>query len=292
MVEISAELVRNLILSQFPQWADLPVYPVVPGGHDNRTFRLGDTMSVRLPSAEGYAPQVRKEAAWLPRLHPLLPLPVPKPIAMGSPGEGYPWEWSINSWLEGQPASRDHITDMQQFARDLAAFLRALQAIDASDGPAAGAHNNYRGGSLAVYDAETRHAIENTHAALQIDRAVLTAVWENALATAWTAAPVWVHGDVAIGNLLVDGGRLSAVIDFGSMGTGDPACDLVMAWTFFAGPSREAFAGALTFGPDVWDRAKGWALWKALITFDEYHSTNPVRAAEAGCIIGEIVSDS
>lgn len=260
---IDAPLVRRLVATQFPHWAHLPVEPVAHGGWDNRTFHLGETMSVRLPSRGAYAAQVQKEQRWLPQLGPRLPLPVPAPLAVGEPGEGYPYPWSVLRWIPGEAASRAVIADAAGFACDLAGFLAALQTIDAAEGPAAGQHSFFRGGPLSTYDRETRAAV----AALgeRIDGRAALAVWDEALASAWTAPPVWVHGDVAAGNLLVEDGRLSAVIDFGCCAVGDPACDLAIAWTFFEGDVRTAFRAALPLDPGSWARGRGWTLWKAVI---------------------------
>ncbi|MEV4620441.1 aminoglycoside phosphotransferase family protein [Asanoa sp. NPDC049573] len=260
---IDADLVRTLVAEQFPQWADLPVRPVAVGGNDNRTFHLGDAMSVRLPSAEGYVASVAKEQRWLPVLAPHLPQPIPVPLAQGRPGAGYPWPWSVNRWLDGDTASRETITDLTAFAVDLARFLAALQAVDTGGEPAAGEHSFWRGAGLHHYDDETRRAI----AALdgQVDAAAATGEWEAALAAEWHGEPVWFHGDVANGNLLVRDGRLAGVIDFGTSGVGDPACDLVIAWTFLDAASRSAFRTALRTDDATWQRGRGWALWKALI---------------------------
>ena len=187
----------------FQQWADLPIRPVDFGGWDNRTFHLGEQMTVRLPSAAGYALQVEKEQRWLPRLAPLLPLPIPVPLAMGQPGDGYPWHWSVYRWLDGETATIERIADLRQFAIDLAHFLVALHQIDATGGPPPGPHNFYRGGPLTVYDAETRQAIAALDGTIDTDAA--TEVWEAALKATWHGSPVWVHGDVAAGNLLVKG---------------------------------------------------------------------------------------
>lgn len=259
---IDEALVRRLIATQLPQWADLPVTKLA-AGHDNRSFRLGETLLVRMPSAAGYAPQAEKEQRWLPHLAPRLPLPIPAPLAIGAPGEGYPWRWQVLRWIEGEAAAAAPAFDLTRFARDLAHFLAALQRADAAGGPAAGPHSFWRGGPLASYDAETRAAI----AALRdrIDVPAATAMWEAALAAPWTGPPVWFHGDVAPGNLIVRGGRLAAVIDFGCCGVGDPACDLVIAWTFLDAPARAAFRAAVGLDDACWARAKGWALWKALI---------------------------
>ena len=244
-------------------------------GWDNRTFRLGDALKVRLPSARRYVAQVEKEHRWLPRLAPHLPVAVPAPLAVGAPGEGYPWPWSVQCWLAGDTAAHGRIPDATGFAIDVARFLLALQRAPA-DGPAAGEHSFHRGGSLAVYDAETRRCI----AALadEIDAAAATAGWEAALAAEFRGPPVWVHGDIAVGNLLLRDGRLAAVIDWGSSAVGDPACDLVIAWTFFAGASRAAFRAAVQADEMTWARARGWALWKALLVAAGGGSVHPAEA--------------
>jgi aminoglycoside phosphotransferase (APT) family kinase protein len=286
---ITVALVRRLIAEQFPQWADLPIRPVAFAGWDNCTFHLGADMSVRLPSAQGYVAQVEKEHCWLPRLAPLLPLPIPVPLAQGVPGAGYPWRWSVYRWLDGQPATVAPIADLPAFATALADFLTILEGIDATGGPAAGPHNFYRGGPLTVYDADTRRAIGALEG--RIDTAAATAVWEAALQATWHGPPVWVHGDVASGNLLVQDGRLSAVIDFGSSGVGDPACDLTIAWTLLSGESREAFRAGMPMDSATWARARGWALWKAMITLVPILYTDPVKAAEQHRIIEAVLTE-
>lgn len=289
MPEIDAALVERLIAAQFPQWAHLPVRPVAFGGWDNRTFHLGEAMSVRLPSQRWYVRQVEKEQVWLPKLAPQLPLPIPAPLALGEPGEGYEWPWSVYAWLEGETALQGQIDDMIALARSLAHFLSALQAIDATDGPPAGRHSFFRGGPLSTYDAETREAV----AALgeRIDAGATLAVWDAALASEWRGPPVWVHGDVAPGNLLVRDGALSAVIDFGSSAVGDPACDLAIAWTFFEGESREAFRAALPLDPETWARGRGWTLWKALIVWAGLPGANPAGADKQQALVETLLAE-
>ncbi len=261
--EITPEVVRQLLREQAPQWADLPITTVELEGWDNRTYRLGDDMSVRLPSHEMYSPQVEKEHRWLPALAPRLPVAVPRPLLHGTPGATFPRPWSVYRWLPGRPVDAATFADRTTLARDLAAVLTALQAVDATGGPAAGRHSFGRGGPVDVWDEETRAAIaaHGPSAAL--------AVWEAALDAPFDGPPVWVHGDVSGSNLLAVDGRLSALIDFGCCAVGDPACDLVMAWTAFTGAEREAFVAGLA-GPAVdgctWARARGWALWKAIVT--------------------------
>jgi aminoglycoside phosphotransferase (APT) family kinase protein len=287
-VEINVSLVRELVSSQFPEWADLPIRPV-EDGWDNRTFRLGNHMSVRLPSAERYTSQVEKEHRWLPRLAPLLPLPIPIPLAMGIPAEGYPWHWSVYRWLDGEKATVERIDDLHQFAAALARFLAALQQIDPTGGPPPGRHNFFRGGPLAIYDTETRDALGALHG--KIDSGAGAAVWEAALEATWSGRPVWLHGDLSAPNLLVREGRLSAVIDFGCSGVGDPACDLTIAWTLFSGTSREAFRAALPIDGATWARGRGWALWKGLITLAAGVDTYPVEARKARRAIDEVLAD-
>lgn len=284
---IDAGLVRRLVAAQFPRWAHHPVRPVEPGGWDNRTFRLGRDLSARLPSAAAYAPQVAKEHRWLPALAPHLPLPIPEPLALGAPGEGYPWPWSVRDWLDGAPAG-SHLAASPGLAQALAGFLRALQRVDATGGPPPGEHNFHRGGRLDVYDAQARAAI----AALagRIDADAAARAWAAALGSAWQEAPVWVHGDVAPGNLLVRDGRLGAVIDFGGAAIGDPACDLAIAWAWFTGEARQAFRAALPLDPGTWVRARGWALWKALITAAG-HDRNQREADRSWRVIDAILAD-
>ncbi|MBP0582239.1 aminoglycoside phosphotransferase family protein [Labrys sp. LIt4] len=275
---IETELVRRLVDRQFPDWADQPVRPVERNGWDNSTFRLGTDKKVRLPTAAPYVPQVEKEWRFLPRLAPHLPLPIPAPLALGRPAEGYPYPWSVYRWIEGEPTVFEQLADPIGFAVDLAQFLLALQRAP-PEGPPAGVDNFHRGGALSFYDAETRRCLDQL--AGEIDAAAAGRVWEAALAARWQRPPVWVHGDIAVGNLLLHEGRLSAVIDFGSSAIGDPACDLVIAWTFLRGESRAAFQAKLAeqagFDHGIWARARGWALWKALLICCGHGSTLPTE---------------
>ncbi|MGA6164466.1 aminoglycoside phosphotransferase family protein [Amycolatopsis magusensis] len=280
---IDAALVRRLIAAQFPRWGGLPVTPVEVDGWDNRTYRLGDEMSVRLPTAEGYVPAVAKENEWLPRLAPALPVAVPEVLGEGVPGEGYPYPWSIRGWLPGETASRERIDDLPAFAVAVAEFIRALQRCDATGGPIAGEHSFYRGASPAHYDEDTRRylSILDGH----VDTGTAARLWAEALEAEWTGDPVWFHGDIAHGNLLVDNGKLTAVLDFGTSGVGDPACDLVLAWTLLDRESREAFREAVDQDEGVWARARGWALWKALLML----AKDPQRADQRH-VLGELLT--
>lgn len=267
MLKISKELVQNLIKSQFPEYAYLTIRQVEKNGHDNLTFRLGDKMTIRLPRGEDYASQVEKELFWLPKLKQYLSLPIPTPVNRGNPTVDYPFPWSINKWIEGDTTSHDNVKDLNQFAVDLAEFLKQLQKIDTSNGPIASEHNFYRGGNLSIYDKETQKALKSLKSLLPINK--LNNIWLAALESKWKKENVWVHGDIASGNLLVKNGKLCGVIDFGMLGIGDPSCDYAIAWTFFDKESRKFFFKKLNCDKDAWNRAKGWALWKALITYDQ-----------------------
>ncbi|MEV0644945.1 aminoglycoside phosphotransferase family protein [Phytomonospora sp. NPDC050363] len=259
--EIDAGLARALVAEQFPEWRDLPVRPVDKQGWDNRTFRLGDELSVRLPSAEGYVAAVAKEDRWLPYLAERLTLPVCAPVAVGKPGAGYPFPWSVRNWMTGTPIEGAD-PDRAVLARDLGAFLTELREIPAGAGPAAGRHSFYRGCHPSAYADEVQAACEAIDG---LDVEACREIWHQAVTSVWTGAPVWFHGDVSVGNLLVEDGRLSAAIDFGTCGVGDPASDLAIAWTYFEGEDRRVFRESAGLDDATWRRARGWALWKALI---------------------------
>jgi len=261
--DINPDLVARLVASQFPQWANLPVSHVELDGWDNTTFRLGTTMSVRLPSAEAYVAQIDKEHQWLPILRNQLPLSIPEPLVKGAPELGFPRPWSIYRWIDGETASADTVSDLTLFASDLAAFLNALYGCDPSNGPPAGPHSHSRGRPVMVWDAQTRAALDRL--GRQVDVAGASEVWKAAVDTGSEQPPVWVHGDITGSNLLVRGGRLSAVIDFGCSAVGVPACDTTIAWTFFSGESRSLFKSQLAVDEATWARGRGWALWRALI---------------------------
>ncbi len=261
---VDADLVRRLIASQFPAFAGLEPRGIAEDGWDNWTFRLGDDLKVRLPSAEGYAGQPVKEYRWLPILAPQLPLRVPAPVALGEPEHGYPWRWTIYDWIDDEPVRRESVPDLVAFAADLASFLNALHGLDASGGPPPGEHNFFRGGDVIdVYGEEARRSLAQV--AQRIDLAGALSVLDAAEQARFSAPPCWLHGDVAVGNLLARDGRLSSVIDFGSAAIGDPACDLVIAWLFFGGESRRTFHEAMMVDEACWARARAWALWKAAL---------------------------
>lgn len=289
-VDTSVSLVRRLLITQFPQWANLPVEPAHSAGTGNALYRLGDDMVVRLPRIPSAVGQVNKEQKWLPILAPRLPLNIPIPLAKGHPSDGYPWHWSVYRWLEGEDATTAPIVDPRQAATDLAQFIIALQGIEATGGPPPGEHNFYRGVPLATRDRETRDAIAALHDVF--DAGQVTAAWDAAVETpVWSGAPVWIHGDLHAGNLLVNQGRLSAVIDFGGLGVGDPACDVMAAWVFLSAENRALFREALQVDDATWARGRGWALSFGLIALPYYQTTNPVLAGIARHAINEALGE-
>lgn len=286
-IETDIGLVRRLLGAQFPQWAGLPIEPLPFGGTDNAIYRLGDNIAVRLPRKGGAATeQAEKEVRGLPRLAPHLPLAIPVPIAMGGPGEGYPWHWLISPWLEGEDATNGGLVDLTQAARDLAGFIAALRTIEPADGPLAGAHG--RGMPLATRDDAVRASIAQLDG--EIDAGPVIAAWDAALAAAvWPGPSAWVHGDIDPRNLLVVRGRLAAVLDFGLLNVGDPACDLMIAWTFFSGENRRVFHEVLAVDEASWKRGRGWALSWALIALPYYLHTYPAIVAIARRTIDEVL---
>ncbi len=289
-VETSVSLVARLLMAQFPQWADFPIEPVRSAGAHNALYRLGDNMVVRLPRIPRAVGEVDKEHQWLPKLAPFLPLAIPCPLARGDPGEGYPWHWSVYQWLEGESATIEHITYPYQAATDLARFVATLQRIDSTGGPLPGTHNSFRGESLAMRDTRTCEAIATLRGTFDAD--TMAAAWDAAInMPAWHGSPVWLHGDLQPGNLLAVQGRLSAVIDFGGLGVGDPACDVMAAWMFLSADTRNIFHAALQVDDATWARGRGWALSVGLISLLYYQGTNSILAGIARRAIHEVLAD-
>ncbi len=273
-LDIDEPLVRRLLRAQFPQWADLPLTELPRAGTDNALFRLGGEMLVRLPRIDWAAGQAEREHRWLPMLAPHLPLRIPTPIGLGEAAERYPWGWSIVPWLPGENPTRENIRDLDEGARLLARFVTAMGRIDTSDGPRAGKANFGRGLPIAHRDAAFRERIAEWEE--EFPAAALLSVWERALAApAWEGAPAWLHGDLHPGNMLAHAGQLSAVIDFGALGVGDPAVEMMPAWNLFDARSRQVFREAVGAGDALWDRGRGWALSMSVMTLPYYRYTNP-----------------
>lgn len=288
-IAVDVDQVRRLVASQYPHWADLPVERVANGGWDNWTFHLGSGMSVRLPSAFEYTEAVDKEHKWLPVFAPRLPLAISTPLAKGEPGEGYPYSWSIYQWLDGETARVDRITDPVRFALDLAEFIAALQGVDTADGPRPGQHNWYRGGTLRTYDGEANRGLTALDGRIDVELA--GEIWKCALDARWDGVERWFHGDIAQGNLLLNGGQLVAVIDFGTCGVGDPSCDLAVAWMLLTGDGRRAFRERLSVDDATWARGRGWALWKTLVNYANALDDGEAATASSRRILDEIFSE-
>src|SRR5262245_28166348 len=276
-------LVRRLLRAQVPEWAELPLARVPSSGTDNALYRLGEDRVVRLPRVGWAVGGLERELEWLPRLAPLMPVPIPVPLFAGAPGAGFPWLWAVYEWLPGENPSAGGADDSDAFARDVVAFIRALHAI-ALAGP-----DCRRGRPLSTQDEGTRKALAQLEGAIDMDGA--RAVWETSLAAPeWSEAPVWVHGDLLPGNLLVADGRLAAVLDFALVGRGDPACDLIVAWSVLSGRAREVLRDELDVDDATWARGRGWALTLAANALPYYRETNPGFAAVARHIFAELLA--
>ncbi|MBA5220409.1 aminoglycoside phosphotransferase family protein [Streptomyces jietaisiensis] len=286
---VDESLVRRLVAGQFPRWSGRSVERVASGGTVNAMYRLGEDMVVRLPLSRGGADDVPREWEWLPRLTPHLPTSVPEVLGEGRPAEGYPWPWSVYRWLPGRTPEAGALRAPAALARDLAGFVAAMRGLVLPGAPRA-----YRGGPVALLDAGTRAAIEELRDIPEegVDCDAAAAVWEETLRVPdWDGAPVWLHADLMPGNLLVDadGGRLHAVIDFGCLGVGDPACDLFPAWNLLPAEAREVFREALGVDDATWIRGRGRALSQALLALPSYRDANPAMAHNARYVIGEVL---
>ncbi|MFE0327555.1 aminoglycoside phosphotransferase family protein [Streptomyces sp. NPDC058960] len=286
-LDVDTALVRRLVAGQFPRWAGLPVTEVPSAGTDNAMYRLGDDMVVRLPRRPGGARQVDEEQRWLPLLAPHLPLTVPVPLGRGTPAPGYAHPWSVLRWLDGGNAYDDPITELGDAAVELGRFVVALRRVDASGGPV-----SWRGGPVAANDAYVRAAIRDLGADGTVDAAAATALWEEVVRLPqWEGDPVWLHGDLLPGNLLTTAGRLTAVIDFGGLGVGDPAADTLAAWAVFTHGTRDLFREAAAVDDATWARGRGWALCFGLMAEHYYRETNPVLAAVGHRAVTEALAD-
>ncbi|MFD6905700.1 aminoglycoside phosphotransferase family protein [Streptomyces sp. NPDC060077] len=284
-VDIDTPLVRRLIADRYPRWAGLPVQRLASSGTENAMFRLGAELVVRLPRYSGAVAGVAHERRWLPRLAPHLPCASPEPLGRGGAGHGFPWPWSVYRWLDGANPVAGAVEDPCSLAVDLAAYITALRGIDTADAPACP-----RSVPLSTRDTPTREAIAQL--AGRTDTEAVTLLWEEALAVpGYAGAPVWAHGDLSPGNVLTAGGRLAAVIDFGCVGVGDPAVDLIVAWNLLPAEVRGVFREAVGAGEAEWARGRGWALSISLIQLPYYWDTNPALAANSRHVIGEILAE-
>jgi aminoglycoside phosphotransferase (APT) family kinase protein len=284
-VDTDADLVRRLLASQHPQWADLPIVRVPSAGTDNAMYRLGDDLAVRLPRIHWSIEMVAKEHQWLPVLAPRLPLALPIPIARGAPEEAFPYPWSIVQWIRGEVATLDRVDDPVQAARDLAAFVLALQAVDPTHGP-----QHRRGLPVRLQHDAVLQGVAGLRGEVNSD-AVLEA-WNRVLDEPdYDRPPVWFHGDLAYLNLLAHDGRLVGVIDWGTCGVGDPAIESIVAWSLFPREARDVYREALGIDDATWERGKGWVL-TGVGGIPYYRETNPALAADKIIAIDAVLAES
>ncbi|MGA8113788.1 MAG: aminoglycoside phosphotransferase family protein [Actinocatenispora sp.] len=280
-VDVPADTVARLVAEQFPQWRDRAVRAIVSHGTVNALFRLGDDVVLRFPLQPSLDPALRdalvSEQDKARRIARHVPLPVPEPLGLGEPGDGYAGPWTAYRWIPGETASVEAIADADLFARDLARFVRDLHAIDTGGAVWAGGG---RGGPLRDEDQHLRAALaQSTHL---VDTERVAQVWERCLdAGAHVGADVWIHGDLMPGNLLLRDGRLAAVIDLGTVCAGDPAVDLVVAWNLLPAGARDTYRRELGVDDVAWERGRGWAILQAICALPYYVDTNPVMARTA-----------
>lgn len=283
-VHADTAVVQRLLAEQFPALKGLPIRQVQSTGTVNAIYRIGDALYARLPRLAAWASSLRHEGRWLSWLAERLSIAIPEPVSHGAPSREYPLPWAIYRWIEGDPFSDDNIDDEAQAARDLAQFVLELRRLDPSGVPAAGRK------PLRQLDIETRRAIEAARTAIDADGAV--SAWEGALdAAAWNGDGVWIHADLLRPNLLVRSGRISAIIDFGSAGVGDPAADVIAAWSVFGPRGRSVFRSVLNVDDDTWRRARGFALHQAVCIIPYYGETNPDFSALARRTVEQVLLD-
>ena len=271
-LELDEALVRGLLAEQFPEWVGLAVRRIEPSGTVNAIFQLGDELSVRLPRRQGPTEPGSVELDWLPTLATLVPVEVPVPVAQGRPSDSYPWFWEVHTWLEGETMPVEAIDEIQA-ARDLAALVAALQRVDPAGAPPG------RGIPLAERAEQMAWWFDRFDG----DPGARTE-WERVVATApqWDGPPVWHHGDIDCRNWLIQDRRISGVIDWGAMGVGDPACDVMVAWKLHSAAARDAFREALPTDDATWERARGWAVSQAVAALAYYTpESNPSLYQEA-----------
>ena len=298
-IEISILNVNNLIKEQFQEYSHLEIKPVETSGWDNKTFKLGESISIRLPSAECYINQVNKEQKWLPILKQHLSIPISEPIKMGLPSSDYPWNWSIYKWINGKSANIYNFNEncLNKIALELANFLNELHTIDISldlnNELTAGDHNFHRGGSLEFYNNEFINNITNLkNNNFDIDYEKINIIWQKAISSKWNNKSVFIHGDLSSGNIIIENNNLKGIIDFGQLGIGDPACDLVISWTFLDNESRKIFKLNLNnIDADTWIRAYGWCIWKSIITINSIDDKNSIKVIEQKNIIDNILKE-
>jgi len=282
---INSNIVCSLLKEQFPEWLNLSLKLIKSQGTDNVMYQLGDDKVIRLPRTYGSALSLQKECDWLPKLAPKLPIPVPVPIARGIPSTYYPHPWAICQFLEGSNPCIENRLDLQQASKDMAHFIDMMQKIPVKSGPEC-----RRGLPLDSRAQETRDAIQNVTE--MYDAKLLNEIWDSMLAVpSWHGSPVWIHGDLHAGNLLAKNNLITAVLDFGSAGVGDPACDLMVAWTLLDTDSRKQFQEIIQYDDATWQRGRGWAFTMGLVAYPYYKETDPLLASIAKRALDEVVTE-
>jgi aminoglycoside phosphotransferase (APT) family kinase protein len=287
-VNVDRQMARALLADQFPHWAALPLQWVDSYGTEHSIYRIGDRLAGRFPLLPAAEAATAVEARWLPSLAPSLPCRVPVIVAHGRATGFYPFTWAVSEWIDGEDGSTAAYDELR-LARDLAGFLKALESIDAAGAPVP--LPGQRGGPLAGVDGAVRRAIGRLGD--RIDGAAVTRSWEESLgAGEWSQAGVWLHGDPLPGNLLFRRGKLTAIIDFGGLKAGDPACDLQPAWNTFSGTSRRRFREVMDVDDATWLRGRGWTLYQAVGGLAYYWDTNPRMIRQVTHALGEVLSDT
>ena len=289
--QITTKLIKRLIDVQFPEYNNLKIKAVKKQGWDNRTFRLGKEKLLRLPSGEYYSEKIIKENNFLPKLAPYLTTRISKPLKIGKPSDIYPFNFAIYDWIEGTSANHLQFSnkELQMIAKDLTVFLNELHCINNLNGPLPGKHNGWGGGELNLFDKDTKNQIGKLRNIINKTKSL--DLWEQAKSSKWNKKPVWIHGDFYSGNFLIQNNKLTGVIDFGGIAKGDPAKDLVIAWTFLKNESREIFKNNMMYDSHTWIRAKGWVLWKATFELCKTQDKNSEYAKSQIKIINDILID-
>jgi aminoglycoside phosphotransferase (APT) family kinase protein len=281
-LRIDVALVRQLLTEQFPDLGQSSICEAQSTGTVNAIYRVGDDAYARLPRLSVWEAGLLREVQWLPWLAERLSLAIPVPIGQGRPSASYPLAWALYRWIGGEPYTDEGVADERQAARDLAEFVLELRRLDSSGAPPAGRR------PLRQLDSQTRAAIEAS--SMLIDSGAALAVWDDAVASAaWDGSVVWIHADLLRPNILASSGRIVAIIDFGSAGVGDPAADVIAAWSVFGPAGREEYRSALSVDDETWRRARGFALHQAAIAIPYYAKTNPRFASLAQRTVQQVL---
>lgn len=276
------ENIHNLVKNQFPEWRDLEIKPILPLGTDNLMYRLGNDKIIRIPITKESILDIEKEINCLPKFSNL-PITTPQIIAIGQEAKEQNSRWIICNWIKGDNFNKNNIQDQKQAAIDLANFINELQKIDITNAP-----ESRRGKPLQNFDKKVRESIKSLDDCYDIK--LLNNIWEKALdAEIWTKSPVWIHSDLHEGNVITHNGKISAIIDFGLAGIGDPACDIVPAWTLLQKEAQTTFRNHINADEETWKRGHGWALSFGVIAYSYYRKTKHPIAEISRKVIDEVI---